>query len=274
MNLTDYEQISIGTAFKAVQREAERFGVTVAGSEVVGLIPQAALDSAAEQFLHIENFRAEMIFENRLQILLSQKQTLPDLTVTDFLDAVARTSAVPGGGSVAALAGALAASLGEMVTAFSLARKGLEEFRAQHQELLERFKAAHLSLQSAIQKDGDSYAGVETALKMPKASDEEKKRRQEQMQRALQAATLSPIEMAENAASLLQLFRRLEPISNPNLKSDLQTGVYMAQAAVRGALANVAVNLESIKDDVFSNEIKRRGEAVEKIVASCLPPVV
>jgi glutamate formiminotransferase / formiminotetrahydrofolate cyclodeaminase len=271
MNLTDYEQTSISVAFEQVRREAERFGAGIAGSEVVGLIPQAALDAAAEQFLHIENFRPEIIFENRLQILLSQKQTLPDLSVSAFMDAVAQSTTVPGGGSVSALAGALAAALGEMVTGFSFSRKEGEEFQAQLRELLEQFRTVHQSLRSAIQKDSDSYAAFGSALKMPKGTDEEKKHRQEQMQRGLQGATLAPIAVAEQAAALLQCLNQLKPISNPNLISDLQTGVAMAHAAIRGALANVAINLKSIKDEAFSTEMKQRVESVEKIVASCPP---
>ena len=169
MNLTDYEQTSISKVFDEVKLEAERLGVGISGSEVVGLIPQAALDAAAEHYLQIENFRPEMIFENRLQSLLGQRQTLPDLSVAAFLDAVSQTGAVPGGGSVAALAGALAASLGEMVVGFSLSKKELAEYQPQLRDLLEKFKTAHLELQSAIQKDSDSYAGVESALKMPKS---------------------------------------------------------------------------------------------------------
>jgi glutamate formiminotransferase / formiminotetrahydrofolate cyclodeaminase len=267
MNLTDYEQTSIDRVFEEVKCQATRFGVDILGSEIVGLVPQAALDSAAEHYLQIENFRPEIIFENRLQSLMGQQQSLCGLSVTDFMDAVAQVKAVPGGGSVAALAGALAASLGEMVAGFSLSRKELAEFQTQLQELLVKFKAAHVSLQAAIQKDSDSFSGVESALKMPKASDEEKKRRQEQMQHALHAASLVPLEVAERAAELLQCFRQLDPISNPNLKSDLQTGVHMAHAAICGALANVAVNLKSIKDEAFSNELQKRIDAVERIAA-------
>jgi formiminotetrahydrofolate cyclodeaminase len=212
-----------------------------------------------------------MIFENRLQILLNQKQTLPDLSVAAFLDAVAQTATVPAGGSVAALAGALAASLGEMVIGFSLSRKELEEFRAQLQELQEKFKTAHLFLQSAVQKDSESYAAFMAARKMPKNSDEEKKCRQDRMQRALQEATLAPIEVAEEAAALLQHFEQLKPISNPNLKSDLETGIFMARAAIRSALANVMANLKSIQDEAFSADVNRRVQYVEKVAASCPP---
>ena len=264
MNLTDYEQTPISRVFELVKREAERYGTGIAGSEVVGLIPQAALDSAAEYYLQIENFQPEIIFENRLQTLLSGKQTLPGLSVSDFLGAVAGMDPAPGGGSVAALAGALAASLGEMVTGFSISRKELAEFQAQLRGLLEKFKTARMSLQSAIQQDTDSYAGVESALKMPKATDDEKRRRQEQMQQALRIAAIVPMEVAEEAARLVDLFRQLGPMSNPNLKSDLQTGIAMAQAAIRGALANVAINLKSIKDEALEAELSRRMQSVEK----------
>jgi len=269
MNLTDYEQTSIASAFAAVQREAGESAVAIAGSEVVGLIPQAALDMAAESCLKIENFHPDMIFENRLKKILagqsplSEQRPLPALSVADFLDAVARREPAPGGGSVAALAGALAASLGEMVTGFSLARKELEPYQLQLQELKTAFTAAHVSLQSAIQADSDSYAAVEAALKLPKASDEEKGRRQDAMQRALQTASLLPMKVAEEAAELLKLFRKLEPVSNPNLKSDLQTAVAMARAAIDGALANVAINLQSIKDESFAAALSVRMKDVE-----------
>jgi formiminotetrahydrofolate cyclodeaminase len=152
-----------------------------------------------------------------------------------------------------------------MVVGFSLSKKELSEFHPQLQELQEKFKTARMELQSVIQKDSDSYAAVESTRKMPKSSDEEKQRRQAEMQRALQAAALAPIEVAERSAVLLPLFRQLSPISNPNLKSDLETGIAMAQAAIRGALANVAINLTSIKDEAFSDALKRRVREVEKI---------
>jgi formiminotetrahydrofolate cyclodeaminase len=84
----------------------------------------------------------------------------------------------------------------------------------------------------------------------------------------LQAAALVPIQVAEEADGLLQFFRQLEPISNPNLRSDLHTGMAMAHAAIRGALANVEINLKSIKDEGFASELKQRVEAIEKTATS------
>src|SRR5690242_9450505 len=112
MNLTDFEQTPIKLAFETVRREAERYGVQIVGSEIVGLVPQKALDQAAEYYLRLEKFRPDMILENRLEQVM---ETAPAATKTDgkmadilrgFVDRVASPEPVPGGGSVAALAGA------------------------------------------------------------------------------------------------------------------------------------------------------------------------
>jgi glutamate formiminotransferase/formiminotetrahydrofolate cyclodeaminase len=270
MNLTDYEQTPIHRVFEMVKREAERYGTSILGSEIVGLVPQKALDLAADFYLQIENFRPELVFENRLQSILNEKRSLQDLTIRQFLEAVAGTDSVPGGGSVAALAGALAATLGKMVVSFSLAKKGLEEYQPQLNEQLEKLTIAHRDLQSAIQKDSEAYLGVEAALKMPKASEEEKKLRQRQMQRTLQTAALIPMEVAEKSADLMRNFQALESISNPNLKSDLKTGFWMAHAATRGALENVAINLKSIKDQTLITQLQKRVHEVKNILEDSL----
>ncbi len=270
MNLTDFEQTPIYRVFEMVKREAERYGASIIGSEIVGLVPQKALDMSADYFLQIESFRPELIFENRLQAILAEKQELQDLSVSQFLEAVAKTDSVPGGGSVSALAGALAANLGKMVVGFSLTKKGLEEFQPRLDEIMELFSSAHRNLQAAIQKDSEAYAGVEAALKMPKITEEEKKKRQEEMQRALHQAAAVPMEVAEKSAQLMQSFHALESISNPNLKSDLKAGFWMAHAAVRGALENVAINLKSIKDQAMVVELQKRVLQVEKIMGDCL----
>lgn len=270
INLTDFEQTPIHRAFEMVKREAERYGTSIIGSEVVGLIPQKALDLSADYFLQIEGFRPELIFENRLQEILTEKQTLQDLPISQFLEAVAKTDSVPGGGSVSALAGALAAALGKMVVGFSLAKTALEEFQPRLNEMMELFSSAHRNLQAAIQKDSEAYAGVEAALKMPKGAEEEKKKRQDEMQRALHKAAEVPMEVAERSAELMQSFHALEFISNPNLKSDLKTGFWMAHAAICGALENVAINLKSVKDQAMVSEFQRRVHKVENILEDSL----
>src|SRR5204863_4579257 len=120
MNLTDFEQTPLELVFETVRREAERYGVNVAGSEIVGLIPQRALDHTAEFYLRVENFRPDMILENRLEAVMAESLSATASansisgTVGAFVDRVASAEPVPGGGSVAALAAALGAALGQM----------------------------------------------------------------------------------------------------------------------------------------------------------------
>src|SRR5438105_878855 len=122
MNLTDFETTGIGVAFDAVRREAAAVGVEVVGSEIVGLVPRRALVDASVHYLKVENFHPELILENRLEQVLAESgeaggtAALPDA----FVAAVAAPTPTPGGGSVSALAGALAAALGEMVCGLTL----------------------------------------------------------------------------------------------------------------------------------------------------------
>src|SRR5208283_4862555 len=149
MNLTDFETTSLATVFEAVTQEAAGLGVQVVGSEIVGLVPRQALDDAAVHYLRVENFRRELIVENRLEQVLedrnskfetrntnmdqssidnrqsSIRQSPLRAMVEEFVNTVAAPTPTPGGGSVAALAGALAAGLGEMVCGVSLKRKSL-----------------------------------------------------------------------------------------------------------------------------------------------------
>ena len=111
INLTDFEQTPMHVVFEAVRREAERHGVPVVGSEIVGLIPRKALEMSAEYFLRYENFRPELVLENRIADAMASRSGLPE-----FLDALAAPTATPGGGSAAAAAAAMAAALGAMVT--------------------------------------------------------------------------------------------------------------------------------------------------------------
>src|SRR6202521_5320394 len=128
INLTDFEQTPIHRVFEMVKREAERYGVTIVGSEIVGLIPKRAIELTADFYLQLENFSPAQVLENRLVASLGGTPAAEGpgklaLLAHPFLDAVAQPTATPGGGSVAALAGALGASLGQMVCGLSRKKK-------------------------------------------------------------------------------------------------------------------------------------------------------
>ncbi len=263
MNLTDFELTPLHRAFELVKREAQRFGVSIAGSEIVGLIPGRAIEMAADFYLQVEDFCPELIFENRLAQILEASHDLGSMPLSEFLGAVARAEGFPGGGSVAALSGALAASLGRMVLSFTLNRKKFETHKDRHESLLQQLERHGRAMTQAVDRDSQAYEQVVAVQHLPKDTEQESQLRQQKIQEALVMATEVPLEVAEEARAILQCLLELRPISNPNLSSDLNTGIWMALASAQGALENVAVNLKSILDPAFVERNTRRWEELK-----------
>ena len=186
INMTDFEQTPLHRVFEMVKREAERYGVTIVGSEIVGLIPKRAIEITADFYLQLEAFSPAQVLENRLAASLSgaaleQPGKLAALA-QPFLDAVAQPSATPGGGSVAALSGALAASLGHMVAALSRKKKSQAAFVDDLSDAAAEFHRAAADLSKAIDRDAASFDAVMAAYKLPQASPEEQKVRENAIQ--------------------------------------------------------------------------------------------
>jgi glutamate formiminotransferase len=233
MNLTDFEQTPVHRVFELVQREAARYGVPVVGSEIVGLIPKKALEMAAEFYLQCENFRPEVVLENRLEEAVSSGG------LDEFLDALAAPTPAPGGGSAAAAAGAMAAALGAMVSA--LAKRDGHEYDSDR-----RFLAA------AVDRDADAFKAVMAAYKVPKEE------RAPFVEEALHNAAAVPMEVAERAFHLRARLEALQAEAPPRFGSDIETARALAAAALAGALANVQINLSAIKDEAFRQALENR----------------
>src|SRR5277367_6016407 len=171
INMTDFEQTPLHRVFEMVKREAERYGVSIVGSEIVGLIPKRAIEITADFYLQLENFSPAQVFENRIEASLSGVAPaegpgkLASLA-QPFLDAVAEPTATPGGGSVAALAGALGASLGQMVASLSRKKKLQAAFVDQLSDALSQLQAASKMLSEAIDRDSASFDHVMAAYKL------------------------------------------------------------------------------------------------------------
>ncbi len=275
INLTDFEQTPIHRVFEMVKREAERYGCAIVGSEIVGLIPKKALEMTAGFYLQLENFSSAQVLENRLAAALSgtpleSKESKGKLAALarPFLDAVAEATATPGGGSVSALAGVLAASLGQMVAGLSRKKKSQAAHVEDLTAALAELRAAAGSLTESIDRDAASYDAVLAAFKLPKETAEEQRRRDEAIQRATRGAAEVPLQVAEAAAEIYERLRQLEAISAASMLSDLRVGRLMAAAAARGALENVAINLESITDASYVAAVKARAAATEARLAS------
>jgi len=263
INLTDFEQTPMHRVYALVRREAERYGAAPVGSEIVGLVPKKAIEMAADYFLQLENFSPAQVFENKLEAVLGGTPVeapggrLANLA-RPFLDAVAGPSATPGGGSVSAFAAALAAALGQMVAGLSRKKKSQILNVERLSEHLEEFRRITEELTKAIDQDSASYDAVMTAFKMPQGSSEEIAAREIAIQTATRAAAEVPLQVADRTVKLQARLLQLEAISPASMKSDLQVARLMAVAGAHGALANVEINLESLKDGAYVESIRAR----------------
>ncbi|MGH9703034.1 MAG: glutamate formimidoyltransferase [Candidatus Acidiferrales bacterium] len=267
INLTDFEQTPIHSVFEMVKREAERFGVSIVGSEIVGLVPKRAIEMTSDFYLQLENFSPAQVLENRLAAALSgapmeSPGKLASLA-QPFLEAVAAPTAAPGGGSVAALAGALGASLGQMVASLSRKKKSQAAFVDHLSAALADFQAAADVLTKAIDRDANSFNEVMAAFKLPQETPEEKRARDAAVEKSTQGAAEVPMQVAEKAMEVYERLGQLETMSSASMLSDLRVGRLMAAAAVRGALENVAINLNSLTDSKFTSEMRSRATKLE-----------
>ncbi len=267
INLTDFEQTPIHRVFEMVKREADRDGVSIVGSEIVGLVPKRALEMTSDFYLQLENFSPAQVLENRLAAALSgaPMESAGKLAALaqPFLDAVAAPTAAPGGGSVAALAGALGASLGQMVAGLSRKKKSQAAFVAPLSAALAEFLAAAEMLTKAIDRDAESFNAVMAAYKLPQETVEEKRARGAAIEQATQGAAEVPMQVAEKAVEVYERLGQLEAMSSASMLSDLRVARLMAAAAVRGALENVAINLSSLSDAAMVGAMRSRVLSIE-----------
>ena len=232
INLTDFEQTPMHLVFETVRREAERYGVAVVGSEIVGLIPRKAIEMSAEYFLRYENFRPELVLENRIAEAMAARGGLPE-----FLDALAAPTATPGGGSASAAAAAMAAALGAMVT--RLAKQDSGSFEDDRKFFTE-----------AVERDAEAFQRVMAAYKRPKEE------RGPFVEEALHGAAEVPLEVYERACAMA---KRLDALEIPaKFGSDLAVAKALAAAGKAGVMENVRINLDSMQDAGFKGKVEER----------------
>jgi len=261
MNLMDFEQTPVHRVFELVKSEAARYGVMPLSSEIVGLIPKKALESAAEWFLQVENFDSSLILENRLSAVMGGKMAVGGLRagVEPFVEQLAAPTATPGGGSASAAAGAMAAGLAHMVASMSRGKKAYLQYESELSVTIARLSQLSEEFKTAVDADAESYNVVMKAYKQAKESADG----DALIDSALKQATTVPLGVAERAFEVGKIVDKLGPITNPNMKSDLTTASALAQAAITGALANVDINLESLKDTHFVTQMRQRANALK-----------
>lgn len=187
---------------------------------------------------------------------------LTEKPVTTFLDELASSAPAPGGGSVAALSGALGAALVSMVCNLTVGKKKYADVQEDIQALLAQSEALRKELVELLEADVKVYTEVSKAMKMPRATEEEKAARAAAMQKALKAATDVPMRVAEACVKVMDLCRPAAEKGNVNAVSDAGVAVLMAEAGLRSAVLNVLINLTWIKDEAFVSENRAKLDAL------------
>lgn len=183
---------------------------------------------------------------------------LVNKTVTGFIEELAGNSPAPGGGSAAALAGALGAALSTMVCNFTEGKPKFSDVQAEILQIKEKGLALKGDLVKYIDEDTNAFNEVMKAYRLPKESDEEKSIRSARIQEANKQASLLPLKVAEACVEVLKLSIRVLTIGNPNTACDAAVSGVTAYAGFQGAIFNVKINLSSIKDEAFLEMIKNR----------------
>lgn len=192
--------------------------------------------------------------------------SLTDLTVKGFLDTTAGKDPVPGGGSISALCGSIAAALTEMVAGLTIGKKKYAEVEEQMKQLVERVQEIRQQLILDVDRDSEAYNVVFAAFQMPKDTDEEKAARSAQIQEATKIAANVPMEVARRVYSLLSDIEEVVSNGNQNAVTDGCVAMMSARNAIIGALFNVRINLTSIKDEQYVADMTAEADRLEREV--------
>jgi len=187
-----------------------------------------------------------------------------ETTIDRFLTELSSDAPTPGGGSVAALSGAMAASLVSMVCNLTIGKEKFAEYEQEIKDILEEALKLRERLLSAVEEDIQAYNSLVTCYRLPKATPQEKEERRKRIQAALKNATDVPYRTAEACYRVLELNRRLPQIGNPNAVSDVAVSAHLAEAAVQSALYNVDINCSYIKDDTYVQNYQKRRVALSQ----------
>ncbi len=287
INFTNYKISPPHVVFDEVRKQAEKLGLRATGCELVGLIPKEAMLMAGRYYLEKQGKctgvpEEELIriavlslglndvapFEAEKKIIEYQfkeaENSLLDFNLREFANELSMDSPAPGGGSTAALCGALSAALSSMVSNLTVGKKGYEDV----QKDVKKFAVTAQSLKDeflrAVDLDTMAFNKVMDAFKMPKKTDEQKEEQARAVEEASQEATLVPMGVLEKSIEALKLAKEVALKGNKNSLSDAGVAGLTARAAAEGAYYNIKINLPGLKDTGFKSKIKKQATAFVK----------
>jgi glutamate formiminotransferase/formiminotetrahydrofolate cyclodeaminase len=285
MNLLNYREVNLHHVYEEVKIQAEKFGVKVTGSEIVGLLPKESLIMAGKFYakqeglkiddeeelvsLAIENLGLSDLYvfkpeEKVIEYMIQETGPLASMKVNKFLSELASNSPAPGGGSVAALSGALGTALSSMVCNLTLGKEKYKDVQDEIKKALKQSEKLRKELTNLIDEDTNAFNDVIKAFKMPKDTEEQKNKRSNAIQKGYKTASQVPLKTAKTCEKILDIAKVIAERGNVNSITDAAVSALMAKAGVKGAILNVKINLGSIKDEAFVNDLSKELENLEK----------
>lgn len=290
MNITDISKTPLHCAFDEVERAAAARGIRVTGTEIVGLVPKKVLIDAGKHYLHrqqrstgipddqiitmavrsmgldqLKPFNpAEKVIEYLIEAQEPKTNKLIDLTCKGFAYETASESPAPGGGSIAAYMGALAAALGTMVANLSAHKAGWDDRWKEFSDAAEEGQNLLNQLLALVDEDTEAFNRIMAVFSMPKGTDAEKALRAKALEAATLYATQVPLRTLTTAAKTFPLLRLMAEQGNPASASDAGVGALAARAAVRGALLNVKINAADLQDRATADALVAKGEEIAR----------
>jgi len=281
MNLTNIEETPLHVAFDACVESAIKRGLRVTGSEIVGMVPKKCLIDAGRYFLRKQKWSEGASEEELIDIAVrsmglselkpfypnekvielkinSDSKSLVKMNLREFCNETLSDSPAPGGGSVAALMGALGASLGGMVANLSAGKRGWDDKLQYFSDWAVKAQGLKDELLHLVDEDTNAFNKVMDAFGLPKGSDEEKKVRAAAIESATKYAAEIPLKVMETAAKSYELLAEMAEKGNPASVSDVGVGAGATRACIDGAALNVRINLGQLKDDQFKSELSSK----------------
>ena len=243
MNLVDTEKTPLYRAFDVVKMEAEARGVSPTWSEIVGLVPERALFDTAARHIQLRDFKPDMVLERKVRAAVEGGETLGA-----FVSAVASPTPAPGGGSVAAHAAALAAALAQMVAGLTIGKKKYAAVENEMKEIALQAASLVNELSALVARDANAYGAVMAAYKLPGDSEADAATKKQTVTQALLGAAEVPLETARACVRVLELAAAVAARGNTNAVSDAGVAALLADAACRGAVYNVRINVSALDD--------------------------
>jgi len=254
MNLTNFRKTPLPLVVETIRREAERYGVGIHNSELVGLIPQAAMVDTAVWYTQMDLFSTDQVLEGKMA------QAIGESGPVDFIESLAAPTPTPGGGSAAAYAGAMAAGLVSMVARLTIGKKGYSDVEAAMDMILEESEILRNDLTSGVVEDSEAFDQVMAAYKIPKSDPG----RADAIQEATLLAAQIPLAAAKKSSRVAELALETAQSGNKNAITDAGSAVNLAIASVNSAAYNVRINLADLDDHKQKEQILSELGEIEK----------